>query len=182
MKKIIVYCLLFIVYCFSSCSSGTKKETNERAAMISSIDSLGKKMFDKQTMQFDKNLAFKGISSYDEFVKKFPNDSLSAEYLFRKADLQRGVGDNRGAIITLGDICKKYSTYKNNPECIFFQGYYYQEFFNDTTSAKYYYNELISKYPTNGFVDDAKALMGMFGKSEEQIIKEFEQKQNAQKK
>jgi hypothetical protein len=174
--------LFYLLFLFSCSNTPKENSLDERQTMIAQIDSVGKKMFDKKTMQFDKELAFKGISLYKDFAAKFPNDSLSAEYLFRMADLQRGVGDNRGAILTFADICKKYPDYKRIPDCIFLQGYYYQEFFNDTTSAKYYYNELISKYPSNGFVDDAKALMNMFGKSEEQIIKEFEQKQSAQKK
>jgi len=176
-KQLMFYCLLSIVYCFSSCSSSLQDEaSDEKQNMISKIDSMNEKMFDKKNMELDKNLAFKGIAAYQAFVKKYPDDTLSAEYLFRMSDLQRAVGDNRKAIESLAQICKNHTLYKKIPECLFLQGYYYQEFFNDTVSAKGFYQDLISKYPTHAFADDAKALMNMFGKSEEDIIKSFEKK------
>ena len=173
-KKFIVYCLLFTVYFFSSCGSRKTEANDEHEKMISQIDSINKNMFDKKNLQLDKNLAFKGIAAYQDFVKKFPSDSMSAEYLFRLSDLQRAVGDNSKAIQSLADICKSYPNYKKIPDCLFLQGYYYQEFFNDTNSAKILYQQLIAKYPAHAFVDDAKALMNMFGKSEADIIKGFE--------
>ena len=184
-KNIVAYCLLSIVYFFSSCSSGKNENTGtpeERKMLVATIDSLQKKMFNQQTMELDKNLAAKGVATYQDFVKKFPDDSLSADYLFRSSDLFRALGDNKKAIENLGQICKSYPDFKKVPECLFLQGYYYQEFFNDTVHAKEFYNQLISKYPNHAFVKDAKALMNMFGKSEEDIIKGFEKKDQEKKK
>ena len=180
MKYLFVYCLLFIVYLLSSCTSnsGTK---DERKSLISSIDSIQSKMINQQTRELDKGLASKEITAYQDFVKKFPDDSLSAEYLFRSSDLSRALGDNRSAIKYLGDVCKSYPAFKKIPECLFLQGYYYQEYFKDTVQAKNFYLQLISKYPNHAFVDDAQALMKMFGKSEQDIINDFEKK-NAEKK
>ena len=177
-KQLVACCLLSVTCCFFSFSSGTNDETADaKQKMISQIDSINKMMFDKKSMELDKNLAFKGMTAYQDFVKKYPDDTLSPEYLFRLSDLQRAVGDNGKAIESLAQICKNYPAYKKIPECLFLQGYYYQEFFKDTVSAKGFYQELISKYPTHAFTDDAKALMNMFGKSEEDIIKDFEKKQ-----
>jgi Tfp pilus assembly protein PilF len=142
-KQLLIYCLLFIVYCFSSCSSN--KQSDEKQAMISHIDSLQKKMFNPQSMELDKNLASKGITAYQDFVKKFPEASIhSAEYLFRLSDLSRAMGDNSKAIEYLGQITKNYPSSKKIPECIFLQGYYYQEFFGDTVRAKEFYMQLIT--------------------------------------
>ena len=183
MKKLIVYCLLFTVYSLASCTSGKKDAaSDEKQTMIAAIDSLQKKMFDHKSMELDKSLALQGIAAYTNFVNKYSDDSLSAEYLFRVSDLARAVGDNNKAINSLDQICKKYPTYKKIPECIFLQGYYFQEFFNDTVRAKEYYNQLLAKYPNHAFADDAKALMSMFGKSDEEMIKEFEKKAGEKKK
>jgi tetratricopeptide (TPR) repeat protein len=166
-----------------ACSNDKKGDSDEKQNMISQIDSLQKKMFNPKNMELDKDLAFKGITAYQKFVKKFPEDSInSAEYLFRMSELSRAVGDNRKAIEYLGQITKNYPSFKKTPECIFLQGYYYQEFFGDTTSAKIFYNELISKYPAHPFANDAKALMKMFGKSDQDIIKGFEKKEQEGKK
>jgi TolA-binding protein len=185
-KCILAYCLLPIAYFFSSCSSNSKTETagtpEERKALVATIDSLQGKMFNQQTMELDKGLASKGIAAYQDFIKRFPEDTASAEYLFRSSDLSRALGDNKKAIEYLAKICKDHPDYKKIPECLFLQGYYYQEYFNDTVQAKTYYNQLISKYPNHAFVKDAKALMTMFGKSEQDIIKDFEKKDQEKKK
>ena len=183
MRNIIICCLFSAFYCLTSCSSGNKDEAaTEKQNTIAHVDSLQKAMFDRKSMELDKNLAFKGIAAYKDFIQKYPDDSLSAEYLFRLSDLSRAVGDNGKAIEYLGQICKTYPNYKKIPECIFLQGYYYQQFFNDTNSAKQYYKQLLSKYPSHPFADDAQALMSMFGKTDEQMIQEFEKKEAEKKR
>jgi tetratricopeptide (TPR) repeat protein len=160
-----------------SCSSNkSKKNAEDRRILVARIDSLHGKMFSAQSMELDRSLAAQGIAACQDFVSRFPEDSLSAEYLFRLSDLSRAVGDNKKAIEYLSRISTKYPSFKKNPECIFLQGYYYQEYFNDTIKAQYFYEQLFAKYPTHAFVDDAKALMKMFGKSEQEIIKGFETK------
>ena len=179
------YCLLPIVCCFLSCSSGKQEgavDPEEKAKLIAYIDSLKGKIFNSQTMELDKILAAKAIVAYLDFVKKFPDDSVqSAEYLFLAADMERGMGDYGKAIGHLGQICKEYPSFKKTPECLFLQGYYYQDFFKDSLHAKEFYMQLISKYPDHGFADDARELMKTFGKTDEDIIKGFEKK-DAEKK
>lgn len=182
MKKVI-FGSLVAVLCFSACSSDKSSEVfDERAALKASIDSLEKTLFDQTSMELNQALAMKELGLYQEFVNKFPADSLSPEYLFRSSDLSRALGDNVKAIEYLKQVCKSYPDYKKIPESLFLQGYYYQEFFGDTTQAKSFYMQLISKYPDHAFVDDAKALMQMFGKSDEDMIKSFEKKEEVSKK
>jgi len=180
MKTLIIYFFLFTALCISSCSD--PEGTDEKKKLISLIDSLHKKMLNPQSMELDKNRAQQGIAAYEDFIKKYPDDSLAAEYLFRVSDLFRGRGDNAKALESLKQICKKYPDHKKIPDCIFLQGYYMQELFGDTAAAKQYYQKLLSKYPHHPFADDAKALMNMFGKTDEQILKEFEKNAESQKK
>lgn len=180
MKKTIIYYSIISVAFFYSCSN--TEGPDERQLLVTQIDSMQKKMINPLTMEIDKNLVQSGITFYENFVNKYPDDSLSADYLFRVSDLSRGVGDNAKALDVLKKICKNYPDYKKIPECIFLQGYYLQEFFGDTTGAKAFYQELIAKYPNHAFVDDANALMSMFGKSEADIIKSFEAKEQTEAK
>lgn len=181
-KHLLVYCLLAVVCFVSSCSSDVPVGSDEREQLIAQIDSLHSKMVNPQTMELNKTLATQALTAYDDFAKKFPDDSLNAEYLFRASDIARGLGNYAKAMEGLKEICNKYPNYKKVPESIFLQGYYMQEFFGDTLAAKEFYKTLIKKYPDHPFADDAKALMSMFGKSEADIIKEFEEKAKSQKK
>ena len=82
------------------------------------------------------------------------------------------LGDTAKSMEYLAKLCKTYPDYKRVPESLFLQGYYYQD--RDSSQAKYFYNQLITKYPTHAFVDDAQALLRMFGQTEEDIVKGFE--------
>ena len=157
---------------FASCGTEPGK-TDERQELIAHIDSLNKKMFNQQTIEFDKSLALKGAEAYHQFAEKYPSDSLTAEYMFCMADLYKGLADYNKAIQTLADICKKYPDYKKVPESIFLQGFYYQEYFGDTASAHIYYRELLAKYPSHPFAKDAGVLLT---KTDEEIYKSFEEK------
>jgi len=170
--------ILSITVLFACSNNKTSDAIAEKQTSRYYIDSLEKRMFNAQSMELDKDLASKGIAAYQEYVQAFPDDSLSPEFIFRSSDLSRALGDNRMSIEYLDQLTKKYPTYKKMPECLFLQGYYHQEFFKDTVQAKMYYDQLISKYPNHAFVDDAKALMQMFGKTEQDIIKEFESKKD----
>jgi tetratricopeptide (TPR) repeat protein len=167
---------ILLLSLFSCSLNKSEKNAEDRRSLVARIDSLNRKMFSAQSMELNRDLAAQGIVACQDFVSKFPDDSLAAEYLFRLSDLSRAVGDNKKAIEYLSRISTKYPAFKKNPECIFLQGYYYQEYFNDTIKAHYFYEQLFAKYPTHAFVADAKALMKMFGKSEEEIIKNFENK------
>ena len=79
-KQTVVYCLLSIAYCLASCSSDQPVDASaDRQMLISSIDSLQKKMFNQQSMEVDKDVASKEVALYQDFLTKFPQDSLSPE-------------------------------------------------------------------------------------------------------
>lgn len=177
-----LFCLLFVMYACSSNQEQDISAAEEKQALGTKIDSLHQLMFNQQSMELNKDVAAQAILAEGSFVEKFPEDSMCAEYLFRISDLSRGMGDYKKAIESLNKICKEYPAFNKIPECLFLQGYYYQDFFGDTVQAKNYYNELISKYPTHAFADDAHALMNMFGKSEQDIIKSFEEKEQQAKR
>ncbi|MFH1005709.1 MAG: tetratricopeptide repeat protein [Bacteroidota bacterium] len=177
MKKIFV--LVFTAFVFFIVSCEHKNDTSaEKNAVISKIDSMEKILFNSKSFSVDKKLAHNVVNSYLDFAKNYSDDSAHcAEYLFRASELANAMKEYFQAINYLSRICKNYPKFKKIPECIFLQGFYYQEFLKDTIRAKEFYEQLISKYPTHAFANDAKALMNMFGKSEEVLIKEFEKKE-----
>ena len=49
-------------------------------------------------------------------------------------------------------------------------------FLNDDAKAKIIYEEVIAKYPNLSYANDAKAAINNLGKTDEELIKEFEKK------
>ena len=182
MKKIFIPIITILVFFITSCRHENDTPA-EKSKIISKIDSTEKNLFNPESSSVDQKLARYVMNLYLDFAKKYSDDSVRcAEYLFRASELSRATGEYFQAINYLDGICKNYPKFKKIPECIFLQGFYYQEFLKDTVYARGFYNQLILKYPTHVLVNDAKMLINMFGKSEETIIKEFEAKEKMQEK
>ena len=49
-------------------------------------------------------------------------------------------------------------------------------YLNDDEQAKTIYEEVIAKYPTSTYANDAKAAIKNLGKTDEELIKEFKKK------
>lgn len=176
MKRSLVFIFFSIVF-MCACNHSIKKDPDhQREQLISWIDSIQKNVFEERNRELNKKVAVACMKEYMQFVDKFPEDTLSAEYLFRLSDLARALGDNSKALNTLDTICKSYPEYKRIPECVFLQGYYYDQLFHDTIKAKEYYHAFLETYPEHPLADDTKQLLSMFGKSDEEIIKSIEGK------
>ncbi|MCE3279043.1 MAG: hypothetical protein K0S44_1234, partial [Bacteroidetes bacterium] len=62
------------------------------------------------------------------------------------------------------------------PESLYLQGYLLDNFLNDEVRAKAIYEQVIAKYPDMPYSADAKAAIKNLGKSDEELIKEFQKK------
>eukprot|EP01156_Anaeramoeba_ignava_P002666 Anaeramoba_ignava/a219093_24.p2 GENE.a219093_24~~a219093_24.p2 ORF type:complete len:178 (+),score=18.56 a219093_24:1043-1576(+) len=119
------------------------------------------------------------INLYDSYYKKFPKDSLSADYLMKAGQAALSVKMNNEAMHFFHTVEKKYAHTQHLPMSVFFQAFIYDES-NDTLSAKTYYNKFIKQFPEHKLVNDAKISLKNLGKSIEDIVKEFENKQKDQ--
>ena len=63
--------------------------------------------------------------------------------------------------------------------CLFFKAFIYENINKDLDKAREIYLLFIEKYPNDNFVKDARMAINNLGKSPEDIIKEFEQRQKA---
>jgi TolA-binding protein len=60
---------------------------------------------------------------------------------------------------------------------MFLKAFVYEDQLHDLNKAKKYYEEFLEKYPDSDFADDARISLQNLGKSPEELIKEFEEKQ-----
>lgn len=170
-----IYVFFFLIlYVLALISCSPKQSTlTDKEDQIAVIDSLQKRMVDERTQSLNKELALQGIAAYKKYAQSFPEDTLSAEYLFRLSDIARGIGDYSTALSSLQNITSQYPDFGKIPECYFLQGYYCQEFFHDTMSARVHYQNFLSKYPDHPLANDAKTLIKLLGKTDDEIVKRF---------
>ena len=82
------------------------------------------------------------------------------------------------AILYYDKITYTYPKFRKIAYCYFLEGFVYENQMNDLINAKKYYTLFITKYPTHPLTKDAKILIENLGKSPEELIKGFEEKQN----
>ncbi len=129
---------------------------------------------------FNDSLANITLEAYLDFVSSFPKDSLSADYLFKAADLYRAKHEFDKAIATFDRVAKDYPDYEKVPQTVFLQGFIYENDLKDLPKAKERYEYFIQQYPQHQLARDVQFSLNNLGKTPEQIIQEFQQNQMLQ--
>jgi len=174
---------IFIASFISGCGSkqqaqnqqgNTPTQDTGRDASINAVKAAETNLKSLTTIDaYNANLA---ITAYTKFVGRFPNDTLAPRYLFEAAKLAMSSGQYPRALSFYENICAKYPISKKIPDCIFVEGFIYDNFMKDTAKAHAKYQEVINKYPDNELAAQAKAAISALGKTDEELMKEFEAK------
>lgn len=163
------------------CGGGSKSgNAISRQACLDSINTMEAKLKTIQTP--DAGVYNKAISAYTSFANNFPNDSMAPGCLFDAANISMSLSQYQRAINYYDTISMKYPNFKRAADCIFIRGFIYDDKLKDTAKARAMYQEVIDKYPHDSIASQARAAIAILGKSYDDIIKGFEEKNKAQKK
>ncbi len=171
MKKVLIFTLMIGVIVMTSCNSiNSKKEQ---------IEKLEKEIASSKMTKIDDIKADLLIKKYDEFAKEYPKDTLAPKYLFRKADLFIALNRGNLAINTLDQLIRDYPNFEKIPECFFLKAFIAENTLHHLSLADKYYKEFLKEFPTHKLAKDAEASIQNLGKTPEQLIAEFEAKQDS---
>ncbi len=168
MKNILLLIFTASVFLIASCGSGKQKMQND-------IASAEQKLKNDSAAVPDKQKAVDVIHQYLAYADKFQDDSMSAEYLFRAADLTNGIHQPEKAI-ELYQRIQRYPTYSKTSIALFLQGFISETELNDIPKAKEYYEKFLEQYPDHKLANDVRVSLANLGKSPGELIKEFEAK------
>lgn len=169
MKKLVFYLLILSVV-FLSC--------NSRQRLLNEIKAKEAQLWaDSSKFQMNNEVAKQIVDLYEKFANANPEDSIAPEYLFKEAEVSRALKQFDKSISIWQNISEKYPTFQKAPHCLFLQGFVYENDLKNIDKAREKYNLFLEKYPAHELSDDVKFSLQNLGKSPEDIIKEFEQKQ-----
>ncbi len=177
MKK---FSLLMIISLFlASCGNEEKpveevKTIDPKSALQSSIAELEKKMHSNP--QIDKVLAGQALQMYFEYATNYPKDSITPDYYFKSGEIATAIQQYPQAYANYQIICETYPKYKLIEESYFLQASVLDNYLNDDEKAKVVYEQLLAKFPEGRYAADAKAAINNLGKSDAELIKEFQKK------
>jgi TolA-binding protein len=180
MKSLKVVVLAAIFSGIMSCGNEEEKPVNQapkeipRERFVAQIKKYEAEMH--KSLQLDPTTADLAVKAYDEFSFHFPNDSLTPDFIFKAGEISTANQQYKQALMYYEKITSKYPDFKLAPESLYLQGYLLDNFLNDEVRAKAIYEQVIAKYPDMPYSADAKAAIKNLGKSDEELIKEFQKK------
>lgn len=171
MKKLFGYIALSSMVFISSCGNNKNKA-------LEKIYALEKVIMNDSTKAIDETKAKDMTEAYLSYTEKFPEDSLCPEFLFKAAQVQISIAAYSKAVENLEIIIVKYPKYQKLAHAMFMKAFVLDYHIKDTFRALKAYQEFIARFPEHEFADDAQISITMLGKSDNEIIKEFESKNN----
>jgi outer membrane protein assembly factor BamD (BamD/ComL family) len=166
--KILIALGIVVFALVSSCTKNVKKE------QINAIAAQEKSLFEAQEIDRLKGLQL--IDTYVNFSKQYPDDSLSANYLYKAGEIAMNLKLGTQSIFYFDKIITNFPTFSKVPECVFLKAFVFENQLNDLEKASRYYNEFIIQFPNHLLVKDAKASLEYLGKSPEELVRIFQEK------
>ena len=169
MNKIKFVLLLLPVLAMISC--GSNKEIKQMHKEISELEG---GLFADSLKPVDRLKAQEMIQAYENFVNAYPEDSLSAEYLYKSSEIAMNLQMSGRAVEGYQRILTDYPDFDKSALCIFLQAFVYENQMQQFEEAKSLYREFLEKHPGHELAEDALVSIQNMGKSLEELIKSWE--------
>jgi len=176
---------VFALCIFASCGSGNSNSGAQQLSkeeILSNIAKAEKDLYpggDKFT--FDSKKALNLVQAYEAFVTANPTDNASADYLFKSAEIYRSLKDFKKSNECYEKIISQFPSYEKAAHSLFLMGFCYENDLKQLDKAKALYQKFLNQYPEHELRDDVEFSLNNIGKSPEEIIKQFEEKNKDKK-
>jgi len=160
---------LFILF------SGCKHEVN----LSDKINELSAKVYNDSTKRVNEVIAKEYVATCEQFADKFPQDTLSPVLLLKAAETARNIRDFNKALALYDRIINNFGDYKKAPQAMFLKAFTIDDNLGKKEEAKVIYETFLEKYPADEFASSAQFMLDNLYKSDEEIIKQFEEKEKA---
>lgn len=181
------YTLLFVsaitVLTFSSCGGSGETGPNDSAAdshaiMITKIEAFHTQM--SMSKNYNPQDALTAMRMYSDFATKYPDDTLTPEYLFLASDLATGTGNYQQAAEYLETILSRYTTYRKYEDAMFAAALVYDSYLENVNHggdrAIQLYEQVEAKYPDSYYAEQSKVLKTYVGKPDSVFFNDVRRK------
>ncbi len=164
MKQLFPFVLgLFIL---SSCA---EKKTDPQAALLARIDSLENILLTDSLIISDEP-ASEVIKAYLLFADTYPKDSSAADFLFKAADVMRGMYRYQDAVQVLELVVARYPDSEKAPAALFYAGFILHADTEQNMLAIPFFQRLIDEFPEHPLSNDARNLLPLLNMNEDQLL------------
>lgn len=169
--KISFILALFAGITLTSCKNAQEKQFDE-------IVKIEKSLFGEQT-DLNDSIANEFITKADLYMKEYKDDPRNSELLFKTAEVFNGLKHYEFAIRRFQQVFLKYPKSAKAGESIFICGFIYDGNLQNYSEAEFYYRKFIKEYPNHPLAKDAKITLENLGKTPEEMVREFEKRNDS---
>ena len=127
-------------------------------------------------MNFNKPAAENLLLAYEDYIEHHSFEAISMEYQFKAGEIAKSLKKPHVAIKHFNDLMDRSPDHERAPMALFYKAMIVGDDLGEHETATIYYQEFIDKYPNHAFVESAKASIELQGKSLDDIVKGFEEK------
>jgi TolA-binding protein len=192
MNKFLTVVTVLAVSVFYSCGNGGDAPKNDSLAQVEAAKKLYlDKIIEAENQMrasktFDSKLALDALRAYNDFCVKYPNDSLTPEYLFKASDIAQGTGNYQQAAVYLETILENHLNYPKYPDACFAAAFVYDSYLenvgNGADRAAELYDFIIKNYPNSSYAEQSKVLKEYIGKPDSVLYNDVRRKADSSAK
>jgi len=163
---ILVSCLFITLF---SCQSDpapkpvTKEELNE----------LANNMYDTTSFRLKTEQAQEFVDKTISYVEKNPEQTSNVLRLLRAGETARSMRDFQKALAIYDKVYVNYPDHPKAPQALFLKAFTLDNDLKKPNQARAAYQEFLEKHPNDDFADDTQFLLENLGKSDEEILKNW---------
>lgn len=166
MKKLL---LVLLVVGLVACKSAQDKAKEQ-------IKTAEKSLVDSKTKFINPETAVALLKAYMTYVEKYPQDTTCADFLFKAAEVSSGLRLSGQAVELYKRCYGEYPEWRKAPQAMFLHAFTLETQMSDYFHANIQYQRFIDKYPNHPLAKDAHFMMENMGKTDEELVKSFEEK------
>mgnify|MGYP003871907479 CR=1 FL=1 len=176
--------MLFLTLLLVGCQTEPKTTDTAESTPVANLSKsqLGEKIaetrlqiYDQKTNSFNRAAANNYIAYCEQYATVASDDPEAVKYLFQAGETARSVQQHDRALAIYDRIYKDFSSSPKAPQALFLKAFTMDNDMKQPEKARAIYEEFVAKHPEDDFADDTKFLLENLGKSDEEIIKKFEQ-------
>lgn len=179
MRWYILYLFTFFLACQQP-TAQTTQDAQDETPTYDGIIELQRQLLAEGADTLNMELAGRIVNMSEQFAEANPDDTLTAEILFKGGDIARGMRSFGKAIEMWGVVWRSFPESTQGPYALFFQGFTFDNDLQDKDLAKKYYEQFLTNYPEHELADQARLLLASLDQSPEELLREI-QRQNEEK-
>ncbi|MDA3891421.1 MAG: tetratricopeptide repeat protein [Salinivirgaceae bacterium] len=156
-----------VVFTATSCNNDAKTVQKD------TIEDLENAFYSSESFNKEKGLEI--LHLYAEYANTYPDDSLSAGFLYKAAEISMNLQLPQQSIDYYNQVISQYPEFNKKPECLFLTAFVYENQLQNIEKAGELYSLFIAEYPNHPLAKDAQASIRFLGKSPEELVKIFQE-------